>query len=90
MKTLSHDEAQLLRHELAMTDVSDEDHPGASDDNQELYDALLERGCIAKRHVVYLLPNPDDDAWMDQWSYDRPYVTTTGRLALLAYIATRM
>ncbi len=89
MKRLTDDEARVLRQELAMTYLSDEHHPGSSDETQEFYDALLERGCIATRHVVYLLPNPDDNEWFDQWSYDRPYVTSLGRLALLAYDITR-
>jgi len=89
MKRLTDDEAAVLRQELAMASVPDESYLSAPREDQSIYDELLLRGCIVTRHVVYLKPNPEDDNWFDEWRYDRPIVTSSGRLALLAYDMTR-
>lgn len=87
MKTLSFEEASRLRFELQQIGTPDADYDGTQDD--ALIGALVERGLLIVRDVVYLLPNPDDAEWFDEWSYPRPLVTELGKLALLAYVAVR-
>jgi hypothetical protein len=83
MKTLNADEADRLRFELAQINVQDAEYTGTC--KGELINVLVDRGLLIIRNVVYLLPNPDDAGWMDEWSYSRPFVTELGKLALIAY-----